>query len=575
MKTCVSVLLALTLLSVTNSLRAQGTAFTYQGQLQNDGSAANGFFDFRFTLYPNSTGTGTPVGSTITQKDIGVTNGLFNTSLGFGAVFTGNQVWLAIDVRSNGVGTYTALTPLQELTPAPYAVFANTASNLSGTVSTSQLADSSITVTAGTGLSGGGTVALGGSITLNATGSAGSGVVSVTGNSDITATTVSRAVTLGDTATSADTPNLIVKRDGTGSFSADNLTLGGALTLPATTVSPDIIYFGTQLLLYGDNYGNFFTGPNAGNATMAGSGGTNNTAIGFKALLDNTTGVANTAVGYKALSTNTTGSDNTANGAGTLYSNTTGYDNTANGSLALLFNTTGQMNTANGMGALYYNDSGSNNTASGFGALYYNTSGSENVANGFAALYQCTTGGNNIALGLFAGAGFTGNESTNIDIGNIGIAGDNGIIRIGADQTVCYIAGTVYAAGYDLYDEKMLRENFEPVDFQAVLAKVASLPVSHWNYKRDGKGVDHIGPMAQDFQAAFQLSKHISVMDEGGVALAAIKGLNQKVEERDQSLHQQLKERDAEIQNLKRQNDSLAERLNDLETTVKQLAAQK
>lgn len=58
------------------------------------------------------------------------------------------------------------------------------------------------------------------------------------------------------------------------------------------------------------------------------------------------------------------------------------------------------------------------------------------------------------------------------------------------------------------------------------------------------------------------------MVDEGGVALAAIQGLNQKLE-------QQGKDKDVEIQTLKQQNDSLAERLDELEVTVKQLVAQK
>jgi hypothetical protein len=67
-----------------------------------------------------------------------------------------------------------------------------------------------------------------------------------------------------------------------------------------------------------------------------------------------------------------------------------------------------------------------------------------------------------------------------------------------------------------------------------VLAKVAALPLSEWNYKLEGAGRRHVGPMAQDFQAAFGLNggddKHISVVDETGVALAAIQGLNAKSE---------------------------------------------
>jgi hypothetical protein len=368
-------------------------------------------------------------------------------------------------------------------------------------------------------------------------------VVSVTANSDITATTVSGAVTLGDTATSLDTASLIVKRDSTGSFRAKNITLDGALTLPATTASPDIIYFGTGLLLYGDNYGNFVTGQNAGNTKMAGLSGTNNTGFGTLAL-----------------SANTTGQGNTAFGCWTLTNNTSGLGNSAFGFKTLEFNTTGSDNVADGVGALYYNTSGSNNLANGVVALFYNTSGSENTAEGFGALLQSTNGYHNIGLGFLAGGDFTGNESTNIDIGNQGVAGDMAVIRIGDVQTVCYIAGTIYADGFTVDGGKEVRENFQPVDYKAVLANVAALPLTQWNYKKDGKSVEHIGPTAQDFQAAFQLGadgKHLSVMDEGGVALAAIKGLNRKVEERDQSLHQQLAEKDAEIQDLKQSVDQL------------------
>ena len=89
-----------------------------------------------------------------------------------------------------------------------------------------------------------------------------------------------------------------------------------------------------------------------------------------------------------------------------------------------------------------------------------------------------------------------------------------------------------------------------------------------WNYKKDAADVRHLGPMAQDFQAAFQLNgpddTHISVGDEGGVALAAIQGLNEK-----------LKEKEAEIQDLKQENDSLAARVSELASAVQALAQKK
>jgi hypothetical protein len=137
-----NIIVVLALLAGISQAWAQsplGTTFTYQGRLETNGVPANGFYDFEFALYTNAAGTGTQVGSTITQTGLGVTNGLFTTSLNFGDVFTGYATWLSISARSNLTGSYTALTPLQELTPAPYAIFADTSSNLSGTLDADRL----------------------------------------------------------------------------------------------------------------------------------------------------------------------------------------------------------------------------------------------------------------------------------------------------------------------------------------------------------------------------------------------------------------------------------------------------
>jgi len=79
--------------------------------------------------------------------------------------------------------------------------------------------------------------------------------------------------------------------------------------------------------------------------------------------------------------------------------------------------------------------------------------------------------------------------------------------------------------------DRNLKENFTPVDVMDVLDRVAALPIARWNYKSDSNA-PHMGPVAQDFRAAFQLGiddKGIATVDEGGVALAAIQGLNEKV----------------------------------------------
>ena len=184
--------------------------------------------------------------------------------------------------------------------------------------------------------------------------------------------------------------------------------------------------------------------------------GTYNTAIGIYSLLSLTdgnfcTGVGagtllvntadqNTATGAGALLSNTTGFNNTANGVFTLFTNTEGNNNTANGALALFRNTTGADNTANGYAALESNTTSGGNTANGSQALLYNTTGFLNTAIGYQALLN-NTGNGNTALGYLAGSNLT-NGDDNICIGNVGVAGDGGTIRIGES-----FIGATYIAG--------------------------------------------------------------------------------------------------------------------------------
>ena len=83
-----------------------------------------------FALFNNSNTNTGQLGATLTDLNIGVTNGLFTLTLDFGPVFTGNPAWLAIEVRTNGAASFTALNPLRALTPAPYAIIASAAGNL-------------------------------------------------------------------------------------------------------------------------------------------------------------------------------------------------------------------------------------------------------------------------------------------------------------------------------------------------------------------------------------------------------------------------------------------------------------
>ncbi|RMD64974.1 hypothetical protein D6833_03615 [Candidatus Parcubacteria bacterium] len=100
-----------------------GTAFLYRGRLMDNGHPANGSYDFRFKLYDAETG-GTQVGSTLTQDDISVSNGLFVVTLDFGdRAFNGEARWLEVAVRpGDSTGSYTTLSPRQPVLPVPYAL---------------------------------------------------------------------------------------------------------------------------------------------------------------------------------------------------------------------------------------------------------------------------------------------------------------------------------------------------------------------------------------------------------------------------------------------------------------------
>ena len=100
----------------------------------------------------------------------------------------------------------------------------------------------------------------------------------------------------------------------------------------------------------------------------------------------------------------------------------------------------------------------------------------------------------------------------------------------------------------------------------ATLQKVAALPITTWKFK-DLKNGRHLGPMAQYFHAAFGLGntdKGITTVDEGGVALAAIQGLNQKMETRDQRSEVRIQKLEAENTELRQELQEIKQLLSNL-----------
>jgi hypothetical protein len=96
----------------------------------------------------------------------------------------------------------------------------------------------------------------------------------------------------------------------------------------------------------------------------------------------------------------------------------------------------------------------------------------------------------------------------------------------------CDLLGGTWTCSSD----RNVKDNFAPVDGVAVLNTLADLPIETWNFNTQDAGIRHMGPMAQDWYAAFGLGEGnttISAVDADGVALAAIQGLYSVVQEKE------------------------------------------
>jgi hypothetical protein len=105
---------------------AQGTAFTYQGRLNDAGLPANGLYDFSFSVFDSASNSVTRIAGPLTNATTPVASGLFTVGLDFGqGIFTGAERWLEIGVRTNGAAAaFFILSPRQQLTASPYAITA-------------------------------------------------------------------------------------------------------------------------------------------------------------------------------------------------------------------------------------------------------------------------------------------------------------------------------------------------------------------------------------------------------------------------------------------------------------------
>jgi hypothetical protein len=379
----------LLLLCALHQATAQGTAFTYQGQLNSNGNPANGTYDLRFALFNVSSG-GASVTGFLTNSAIPVTNGLFTVVLDFGTgIFNGTTYWLQIGVRTNGSGGFSALSPRQELTPTPYAIFAEgaNAAGLSGTIASSNLAGSyggAIIFTNpantfagdGTGLTNVNAAALGGLAPLNfwqlGGNNAGSGAFLGTTNNQVMDFRVNNVRAM----------RLRLTTDAAGTFSnAPNVIIGSPLNSISTTIVGGTVSGGGGDDLSGNPYNNNVS---ANFGTVGGGIANSASGVGSVVAGGGTDGTPSGGVGNSA--------SGTASAIGGGLKNTNlafygtiggGLNNTANGSTSGFF--IGGSTVAGGEANKASTDlatvgGGIFNTASGFAATV--PGGSENIAGG-------------------------------------------------------------------------------------------------------------------------------------------------------------------------------------------------
>ena len=383
---------------------------------------------------------------------------------------------------------------------------------------------------------------------------------------------------------------------------SDNAFFGTAAGRDNTTGNNNAFFGLFSGLSNTDGSSNAFFGSFSGNNNVSGN---NNAFFGRDTGISNTDGSSNAFFGFEAgrnananrnaffgfqSGFNSTGGGNSFFGSGAGNQNTTGAGNAFFGDSAGLNNTSGSSNTflgnsaglnSQGDGNIFIgvlsgnNFNGNNNVA--IGTLAGPPSGQGNVSNRLYINNQQST--NPLIYGEFDNDLITINHKaaasgsghlTGLRINNIGgghywtmytFTGDGtlGFYKTGDgnEKFIFKTNGDFFADGSINGSSDIHRkEAITSINYNEVLNKITQIPITEWQYK--GSEERHIGPMAQDFYAAFGLGlgeTTIATVDADGVALAAIKALAQE-NEKLRSVYTEILER---LQMLERKLEELVE----------------
>ncbi len=558
-----------------------------------------------YVTYWSNDGTGVNGSEPAAAVDVVVSNGLFTVTLGDTTIANMAAISASLFAQPNlqlriwfddGTNGFAALDPAQNLTPTPYATVAQ---NLNNGLSIQQNSDGAPDVVAGSSVNYvsngvvGATIAGGGAVNYNGlsyTNSVTANFGTVSGGYGNTAS--------GFTATvSGGIFNAAENAGDTVGGGSDNIANGGGQ--PATVGGG---YLNNAIGAWSTVGGGFDN--SATNEFVTVGGGYNNTASGGASMVGG--GSDNVASG--GASTVGGGLNNSASGSSSTVGG--GSDNVASGTSATVSGGDGNVASGNysfaaGNGAqapfqgdfVWADDNGgaySATAANQFavraiggvilaadvqlagGNAYHNLSLSGGNATGYLyGSYPKFGDGIHLGYNYYAGAN-GGDHISNAGGATSRLTAGYGFVEIdvggvnAAPTTQRFIANSTGVSVFGTFNntsDRNAKQDFAPVSSAQILDEVTRLPISEWSYKTDA-GTRHIGPMGQDFYSIFNIGtdeKHIAPIDEGGVALAAIQGLNRKMETEEQT-------KDSEIRSLKEQNDLLSKRLADLAAEIKSLA---
>jgi hypothetical protein len=598
--------LIFTALTFTGAAFGQTSSFNYQGKLTETGAAANGSYQFQFKLYDSVAG-GSQIGSTISDVPVTVTDGTFSASLDFGpAAFSGADRYLEVSVRKTAGDPYTPLTPRQKLNSAPYASRAAKAGDADsvGGQSGATIATAIQSVNEATSANTANAI-----VKRDGTGKIIVGSIQFADN-----TSISTAPVGGGSALLTSPNNWTAMNTFSAGLSAANNPITNVANPFAATdaankqyVDANTIRFvpGVQQLSVGDANGTAPLINVRGQSTCCGA----NTGFADFKVFQNGSFVAtgNLGIGvspmegagyrtswhtykgafrsgYADLEWNDAnvgffswagGSNSTASG---LYSLAFGDTNFARSTSSIVFGSGNEVKGAAGFSAGAgnrvcdtYGVALGNNARSG--GPYINGKCDTETFNirGLAAVaigYNVTADQDHTtALGKYASNnGFSGtfvwsdgSATASADTFRNSANNEFAARATGGFRFRTNLAGTTgcnLPAGSGVFNctsSRYTKENFASAN--GVLASLRKIPITTWNYISEGSHVRHLGPMAEDFFAQFALgtgNTSIGVQDLAGVSIAAVKELDE-----------QLQQKNAEIERL--QNELKTVRTNQAE----------